>query len=61
MERFLSCIQTGGLADTVREYNPVSGLGEGFSFLHYNADDMAYAVRRALEIYGFGTKLVDSP
>ena len=44
--------QTGGLADTVREYNPVSGLGEGFSFLHYNADDMAYAVRRALEIYG---------
>lgn len=42
---------TGGLADTVFEYQYESGMGTGFVFLHYNADDMAYAVRRALTVY----------
>lgn len=42
---------TGGLADTVKEYIPESGNGTGFLFWQYNADDMAYAIRRALTVY----------
>ncbi|MFP4528072.1 MAG: glycogen synthase [Candidatus Kapaibacterium sp.] len=43
--------ETGGLADTVEEYYPETGEGTGFRFWQYNADDMAWAIRRALEIY----------
>lgn len=43
--------QTGGLADTVSEYNPEQSQGTGFSFYNYNADDFAYAMRRALSLY----------
>jgi len=43
--------QTGGLADTVFEYNYATGEGNGFNFYQYNADDMAWAIRRALSIY----------
>lgn len=42
---------TGGFVDTVEEYNLNTGLGDGFTFYQYNADDMAFAIRRALEIY----------
>ncbi|MGE5480619.1 MAG: glycogen synthase [Chloroflexota bacterium] len=42
---------TGGLADTVFEYNPQTGDGTGFHFWQYNADDLAYAMRRGLSIY----------
>jgi starch synthase len=42
---------TGGLADTVSEYLQDTGEGWGFLFWQYNADDMAYAIRRALSIY----------
>lgn len=42
---------TGGLADTVEEYIPDTGEGTGFRFWQYNADDFAYALRRALEVY----------
>lgn len=44
--------ETGGLADTVTEYNKETGEGTGFSFYQYNAEDFAYAVRRAISIYG---------
>lgn len=44
---------TGGLADSVEEYIPTTGSGAGFLFMNYNADDMAYAIRRALSIYMF--------
>ncbi|MEN6295393.1 MAG: glycosyltransferase [Chloroherpetonaceae bacterium] len=43
--------ETGGLADTVREFNPENLEGTGFTFFQYNADDMAHAMRRALNIY----------
>ncbi len=43
--------QTGGLADTVKEYNYEKGEGNGFLFWQYNAEDFAYAVRRALSVY----------
>lgn len=42
---------TGGLADTVSEYNYDTEDGTGFLFWQYNAEDMNYAVRRALSIY----------
>lgn len=42
---------TGGLADTISEYIPDSGMGWGFTFWQYNADDLSYAIRRALSIY----------
>jgi len=42
---------TGGLADTVKEYNWNNGDGCGLVFYQYNADDFAFAIRRALSIY----------
>jgi starch synthase len=42
---------TGGLADTVHEYIPETGIGNGFVFWNYNGDDMAFAIRRGLSIY----------
>lgn len=43
--------ETGGLADTVQEYDYYSTKGTGFTFWQYNAEDMAFAVKRALDIY----------
>jgi starch synthase len=43
--------QTGGLADTVFEYNPETGKGNGFTFFNYNFDDLKYALDRALGVY----------
>ncbi len=43
--------QTGGLADTVTEYKPHSGEGNGFVFLHYWDDDFDYALSRAIRLY----------
>ncbi len=43
--------KTGGLADTVREYNSISGEGNGFVFLHYNSEDLAFAIDRAIAMY----------
>ena len=42
---------TGGLADTVEEYNPALKTGTGFCFLDFNAHECASAIRRALSLY----------
>jgi starch synthase len=42
---------TGGLADTVADYDPVSNTGTGFRFYAYNPGEMMYAIRRAVELY----------
>ncbi|MFA5511268.1 MAG: glycogen synthase [Candidatus Kapaibacterium sp.] len=42
---------TGGLADTITEYNFDTAQGTGFLFWQYNADDLAYAMRRGLSVY----------
>ncbi len=42
---------TGGLADTINEYNYDTEEGTGFLFWQYNAEDMSYAIRRALSVY----------
>ena len=42
---------TGGLADTVFEYQYITSEGNGYVFWHYHADDFAFAVNRALDVY----------
>ena len=42
---------TGGLADTVTEYDPDTGRGTGFCFKNYDADDFKAAIDRALALY----------
>ena len=43
--------ETGGLADSVKPFNPVTGKGNGVTFSSVNAHDMLYAVSRALDYY----------
>jgi starch synthase len=42
---------TGGLADTVRDYDPATGEGNGFSFQPYDSMALFAALIRALETY----------
>lgn len=43
--------QTGGLKDTVREFDPKTGKGTGFTFVEPRPEDLFSAVKRALLIY----------
>jgi len=43
--------ETGGLRDTVLSYNEFNGAGNGFSFFNYNAHDMLFTIRRAVNYY----------
>lgn len=43
--------ETGGLKDTVIPYNQYTGEGTGFSFTHFNGDEMADAVFRAARLF----------
>ncbi|MCL6638164.1 MAG: glycogen synthase GlgA [Firmicutes bacterium] len=42
---------TGGLADTVHDYNPMTGSGNGFGFSEYSGRALLNAVQRALQLY----------
>ncbi|HWQ11573.1 MAG TPA: glycogen/starch synthase [Roseiflexaceae bacterium] len=42
---------TGGLADTVRDYDPATGEGNGFAFRAYDPMALYAAIVRALETY----------
>lgn len=42
---------TGGLADTIIDFEPKTGAGNGFSFEPYSADAMMDTIRRALHVY----------
>jgi starch synthase len=44
--------KTGGLADTVADYDPKTGGGTGFVFEDYSAPALVDCLRRALEVYG---------
>ncbi len=44
---------TGGLADTVQEFDPGSGRGNGFTFTDFDQSSLVAAVARALEAYRF--------
>ena len=43
----------GGLADTVQEYNPLTGEGNGFVFNNYDPWEFFAAIVRALALYPF--------
>lgn len=43
--------QTGGLADTVIDYNGDNENGNGFTFHDFNSGDMFYAIQRAIDLY----------
>ncbi len=43
--------EAGGLRDTVFPYIHETGEGNGFTFSNYNADDMLYVLRQAVETY----------
>jgi starch synthase len=42
---------TGGLVDTVHEYDPATGQGNGFTFARYDHYDLFAAVVRAVQLY----------
>ena len=42
---------TGGLADTVQDFDPASRNGTGFVFQRYDAGEMLSALRRAFTVY----------
>ena len=42
---------TGGLKDTIREFDPESGRGNGFKFKAYSAQALVSCVRRAAAFY----------
>jgi starch synthase len=42
---------TGGLADTVQDYSPENGCGNGFVFKEYNGSSLYHAIIRALSLY----------
>lgn len=42
---------TGGLVDTIKDYNPQTEEGNGFVFTQYQSIDLYGAIIRALEIY----------
>lgn len=44
---------TGGLLDTVRDYDPKTGEGNGFVFKSYDAVEMLIALARAVENYKY--------
>ena len=41
--------KTGGLADSVQHFDPVSGAGTGVVFEHYDAPAVSWAVNTALD------------
>lgn len=41
----------GGLLDTISDYNPKTGRGNGFVFTSYTSQDLLFAIARALEDY----------
>ncbi|MBN2300566.1 MAG: starch synthase, partial [Acholeplasmataceae bacterium] len=43
--------ETGGLKDTVRNYDPNSGIGTGFSFKNYDAKELTDVINQALAMY----------
>jgi starch synthase len=43
--------RTGGLADTVRPYDPATGMGTGFVFDHFTPEGVAWALDQAVRVF----------
>lgn len=48
--------KTGGLADTIRHYDPETKQGNGFLFEHYDSRGLLWAVDEALRVYRMGSE-----
>jgi starch synthase len=42
--------ETGGLADTIQDYDPHTGEGTGFVFKNYDSDELLDAIKKALRV-----------
>ncbi|MEN8614553.1 glycogen synthase GlgA [Dehalogenimonas sp. THU2] len=51
--------RTGGLADTVDQYDPMLDAGNGFLFDDYRGAEFLSAIQRALDVYQCGTNWHD--
>ncbi len=51
--------KTGGLADTVHQYNPMSGSGNGFLFKKYSSRALLNCLNRALRVYQNPKKFIN--
>ncbi|MEK7637281.1 MAG: glycogen synthase [Patescibacteria group bacterium] len=45
--------RTGGLADTITDFDPRTGVGTGFVFHNYTGPDLLMAMTRAIETYKY--------
>lgn len=43
--------ETGGLKDTIIPYNKYTGEGNGFSFMHFNGEELFDTIMRAINVY----------
>ena len=43
--------ETGGLVDTVQNYNPITKEGTGFKFWNYDANGFLNTIRWAMDVY----------
>jgi starch synthase len=43
--------ETGGLLDTIENYNEETNMGTGFTFTHYYGDEFVVAIKRALNLF----------
>jgi starch synthase len=43
--------ETGGLADTIQDFDPKTGTGNGFTFKNYNSKELLGTIKRALQIF----------
>ncbi len=43
--------ETGGLADTIQDYDPKTGEGTGFVFKEYDSEELLEVLKRALQAY----------
>ena len=43
--------KTGGLADTIENYDPATGQGTGFTFINYDAQEFLETIQQAIKVY----------
>lgn len=43
--------ETGGLADTIQDFDQKNGTGNGFTFKNYNSQELLETIKRALQIF----------
>jgi starch synthase len=43
---------TGGLDDTIEEFNPATGTGTGFKFKKYDGGELLRTIQKAIKMFG---------